>query len=413
MLSRIANWLGYEKRLSPRHPDDWQFMFNGATTSSGVMLNDGEALGLPAFFAGVNQIANDVARTPLKLYRKRDDGGSEVVDGHELNYLFSIASNPMQTAFQFKLQAQAQVCVYGNSYSRIVRDEDDGRVVMLDLFRPGQCKYDEAEEVYVVTLGDGRRQLLLASDVLHVRGLGLHGFAGVETWEVGRDAIALGLAGMQYQSYSFSNGARPALVIEHPTKMDPLAKDAFLKMWQAQFGSVKRSHKTAILENGMTARTLSHTAQEAEVNETRRQGNKDAANYLGVPPHKVGDEANRSYASLEQENMSYLTESLDRHFCNWEAELNKQLVATEEQGDLFFKFSRNALLQADINTRFSAYSSAVASGWMTPNEVRAFEDMPSIDGGDQLVNAQGIKLTDEGTGNDTDGTSVPDGAAGD
>jgi hypothetical protein len=46
------------------------------------------------------------------------------------------------------------------------------------------------------------------------------------------------------------------------------------------------------------------------------------------------------------------------------------------------KFSLDALLRADYATRVAGYSSALQAGWMSINDVRAFEDMRPADGGD-------------------------------
>ena len=61
----------------------------------------------------------------------------------------------------------------------------------------------------------------------------------------------------------------------------------------------------------------------------------------------------------------------------------------------FIKFNLNSLIRADFATRMAGYSTALASGWMSVNDVRTFEDLRPVDEGDQYrVPLQNIPLTD-------------------
>jgi hypothetical protein len=44
----------------------------------------------------------------------------------------------------------------------------------------------------------------------------------------------------------------------------------------------------------------------------------------------------------------------------------------------------DALLKPDIQTRYEAYKAARQAGWLTANEIRALENYPPKDGGDEL-----------------------------
>jgi phage portal protein BeeE len=51
-------------------------------------------------------------------------------------------------------------------------------------------------------------------------------------------------------------------------------------------------------------------------------------------------------------------------------------------------FNMNSLQKGAFKDRFEGYSKSLGSGgspaWMTPNEIRAMEDLNPIDGGDEL-----------------------------
>jgi phage portal protein BeeE len=53
-------------------------------------------------------------------------------------------------------------------------------------------------------------------------------------------------------------------------------------------------------------------------------------------------------------------------------------------GDLFPEFLTAAVLKPSMTTRFAAHKDALQGGWETANEVRALENLPPKDGGDEL-----------------------------
>jgi phage portal protein BeeE len=45
---------------------------------------------------------------------------------------------------------------------------------------------------------------------------------------------------------------------------------------------------------------------------------------------------------------------------------------------VFMVISFGGLLRPDTATRYAAYSTAIRDGWLTPNEVRLFENIPPL-----------------------------------
>ena len=68
----------------------------------------------------------------------------------------------------------------------------------------------------------------------------------------------------------------------------------------------------------------------------------------------------------------------------YEQELNWKLLGNSDE--YYTKFNMNALLRADLKTRYESYGIAIANRFMSPNEARELEDMNSYDGGDKYEN---------------------------
>src|SRR5262249_51216085 len=141
-------------------------------------------------------------------------------------------------------------------------------------------------------------------------------------------------------------------------------------------------HRIALLMGGMDIKTFSINAREAQLMELREFTIRDIANFLGVPAHKLGDTSTNSYASREQADQQYLSESLDPWLLAWEEECWDKLLTEEEKADdtHIVEFLRRVLIQADMTARASYFRTALGGRpWMTQNEVRDEEGLDPHD----------------------------------
>ena len=76
----------------------------------------------------------------------------------------------------------------------------------------------------------------------------------------------------------------------------------------------------------------------------------------------------------------------------------KQLLSPADRVDgISVEFNLEGLLRADSASRAAFYNAGLQNGWFTINEVRALENMPPLDGGDQATRQmQNIPITQDG-----------------
>src|SRR5436190_14421070 len=86
-------------------------------TASGIAVNPTTALRCSTVYACIKVIAETVAELPLKLYRKRDDGGRDPAEDHPLYWLLTDAPNDWTPVSEFKLAMTARWCLEGNAFS--------------------------------------------------------------------------------------------------------------------------------------------------------------------------------------------------------------------------------------------------------------------------------------------------------
>jgi hypothetical protein len=93
---------------------------------------------------------------------------------------------------------------------------------------------------------------------------------------------------------------------------------------------------------------------------------------------------------------SFLTFTLLGRCKLWHGAISRLLTA-EEQAEYYPEFEVDSLVKADLAARYAAFAQACGGPLLTANEVRATENRPSIDGGDELrplANATGVAASE-------------------
>ncbi len=390
LLTKILAATPENPRFGLNDPNAWNLFLAGNTAATGVVVSRDTALTFSPWWRGVNLIARDVGKLPFQV-KKLQASGKQPDRKHPAYALLYRKPNRYQTALQFRLQLTSHAVAGGNGYAHIVRDGGGRPVELLpmspDVVTPvREIQGDQVRLWYVVQVRSENRKLM-PEDVLHVKGMGYDGLVGHAPYEYGRESIGLGLAAAKFGSIYFRNAGRPSIVLQHPGRIKEETAKRLRLDWERMHAGLDNAHRTAILEEGMEAKEISANAKDAELAVTREFQIRDVANFLCVPPHKLGDDTRTSYSSLEQENTVYLTEGLDFWLVNWEHECDDKLLAEEEKDDETHAclFDRRQLLRADMVARSTYFRTALGgAAWMSVDEVRGDEGLEAS-GQDEVV----------------------------
>jgi len=398
-------------------PDEWLYEALGSRQSdSGIRVNRRTAHTYAAYWRGKTLLTTYFAKVPTLVYRRDGDKGKVRDRAHPAYTLLRFKPSPLArfeaaNAFVFKQTLLGHALDYGNGFAWIRRD-GAGRPIELLLLDPEATTAvrENGRLLYKTELPDERGRLdwftVLPENVFHLRGLGFDGLSGYSLIEHAGNSLGLGLAARKYGSVLFKNSARPSVVVEVPTKLSDKAFARMEKSWGRHTG-LDDQHRVKILEQGATINPFGHSARDAQLVELRRFEIREVANWLGLPPHKLGDDAKSSFSSLEQENQSLLDDSLDGWFCAFEVEAwDKLLSEKEKRNDTHvIEFLRQALVRADIAKRSAFYRGALGGApFMTIDEVRSLENMNPIGEDDLLkplnMNSGGVRSNVGGRASD-------------
>jgi HK97 family phage portal protein len=378
--------------------------FATGENSSGVKVTRLRALGHSAMWKAVNLISGDVGRLPLKVY-KRSGEGKETDPSHAAYQLLWRKPNPYMTSMIFRQTLQSHVLMSGNGYAWIERDEAFRPIGLYPLNPENTFPFRRNGVLYYATSVDempdgsqGQYRIIDASDVLHIRGLSFDGLVGYNVIHVLRNAIGKPLAIRDYTSRFFKNSAQPSIILEFPAGIKEEAVKNVIRSWNERHQGIDKAFMVAALREGVVAKMVSSAARDAQLVESEAYSLIDIANVTGVPPHKIGASIQSSYNSLEQENQSYLDETLDRWLTVWEEECWDKLLSEEEKrsDSHTTEFIRAALERVNLNARGEYYSKALDKGWMCRDEVRGFENLNPIPNGEGKVFYRPVNLAEVG-----------------
>jgi HK97 family phage portal protein len=367
-------------------PDDWLGDALGSfKATSGVRVNRETALTYSAMWRGTTLISRDVGKLPLHVFRRdRERGGRSVAIDHPAYQLLRHKPNDAMTAMVFRQTLQGHAILDGNGYAFIWRN-GAGEPIELSILSPRQVTPVRANGVlwYVYQFLDGSVRKIPYTDILHIKGFSFDGLLGYNLIHKARESLGWAMAMQTYGSTFFRNGARPSVILQTPNKLSTKGAANLRESWERMHSGLENSHRTAVLEEGLTAKTLSVDARDAQLIDQLKFTYVEVANWLGLPPHKVGGEGVTAYASLEQENQAYLDEGLDPWLVTWEEECRDKLMTEAEKAcdSVYVLFDRRALVRADLTARAAFYTQMLSWGVYQPDEVREEEGLnPSPEG---------------------------------
>jgi HK97 family phage portal protein len=384
-------------RASPNNPstslaNPASWMFDGAASKTGIAVTEDSAMRLSAVFGAVRVISETIASLPWEV--KQDAGDStRSASAHPINKLIH-HPNGMMTDFNFREVCQAHLCLHGNAFIAIRRNEA-GQPVKLIPVHPDRVEVKVYKDEKFYTIDQGK-ETFDDTEMIHILGLSFDGIIGKSVIEAARESIGLGLAADQFGGSFFGNGANVSAILTHPGRLSDEAYKRLMASWARRYSGLDNAHKTAILEEGMNLQKVSISPQESQFLETRKFGVEDIARFFRIPLAYLGSLENSSTrANIEEQGIQFQRNTVLPWVKRWEAEFNRKLFPGQE--NYFIRMNMDGLLRGDISSRYSSYAVARQWGWLSVNDIRKHESLEPIDGGD--VYLQPLNMVEAGTDN--------------
>jgi len=361
------------------------YLSNGGV-SSGVAVNANTASKFAPVFACVKVLAESIGQLPLNLFLRLTEDSKEKARNHPLYTILHDTPNDYQTAQEFLEMCIAHICLSGNFYAFINRSSISGQVMELLPLQPNSVQPKQMEDysiVYEITFPNGSKDVLDFDQVLHIKNLTLDGFTGVSNITHARESIGLGIATEKHGGKMFSNGAKPGGILSTDKVIKKEEREAMREEWNLLHSGTENSHKTAILQGGLTWTQVGLSSDDAQFLETRKFQRSEIAGIFRVPPHMIGDLERATFTNIEHQGLEFVVYSLMPYIRRIEQRIFLQLIKDSERARYYAKFNVNSLLRGDMQSRANFYRTLFNLGAISSNEIRAFEDMNPRQGGDE------------------------------
>lgn len=372
------------------YSQEWENYVGMTMPKAGVAVNWQSALDVSVVYACIRAIANGIAQVPLRVMRELPDGkGWEPAPEHPLYKVLNRKPNRWQTSFAMRETMILHLCLTGDAffYKNMVR----GRVKELIPLDPGSVSMTRNPDysiTYMISWPDGRTMTVPQSVIWHIRGPSWDNWRGLDPVRLARETIGLTIATENTQAELHANGLQMAGTYSTESKLDS-EKYKQIQGWiAAQVGGANK-HKPFVIDSGFTWTPQTMTGVDSQHLETRKFQVEQICHAIGVFPPMIGHAGqSMTFASAEQVFQAHVVHTLAPWVQRIEQSIDNDLLDGDEDAGFSAHFNMNSLQRGAFKDRFEGYSKALGSGgspaWMTPNEIRALEDLNPVDGGDEL-----------------------------
>lgn len=370
----------------------------------------GSAMRISAVYACIRLLTDAIATLPADTYTRRGAERIEYPKPRYLRFDFGL------TRAQYLTQTMMAMLTDGNAFSYVLRSRRGiEELIPLDPTKVEVRRGKRRDVEFVI----GER-VFSTQEIIHIPALvGAGGLRGMSPIGVAREVIDIAGEAQRHGGAYFQNASVPPAVIQIPAaagtapnqgSVDAERAKRIAKAWHETHGGTSNAGKVGVLVGGAELKTVAVPNKDAQWLESRQFSVQEVARIFGVPPHLVGDASgSTSWGSgLASQNLTFGQFTL-RPWIERIENAHNRLLSQDGLVDVFWKLNLDALLRASLDDRYSSYAMGIRSGFLTPNEARAWEELPPVEGGDEVLRIpvgaspqQGPDDAEEGDDDDDD-----------
>ena len=362
-------------------------------------------------------IARMVATVSLHAYERQDDGGRLRVRDTWLSEVID-KPNPHESMYDFLYNSVMDLCLHDECIWHLSSANDRPDRFHLYRIPPHwviNTKWKDPWTLSALAIRDsitGEKVWLDGADLIR-----LHGYSpastkyGMSPIEALKDTLREQLESSSYRAQLWKNGPRLGGIITRPAgvKWDDTSRRRFKASWKAQYsGRGSGAGGVPVLEDGMTFQAFHLSAKDEMLPEMVKLSLSTVAQVYHINPTMVGLLDNANYSNVREFRQSLYGDSLGPLMKQIEAAINSFLLPMlkAREGDfdparVYVEFNVEERLRGRFEEQAQVTSTAVGGPWMTRNEARAMNNLPAVDGGDELIIPLNTTTNAPGDGEDT------------
>jgi len=368
------------------------------------------------YFTCLKLLSETMGKLPLKYLRQEGDGYVHAEPTKMSNILTRRPNRfTSPTAFWTALEMNAQHC--GNGYAWIRgRWTNEGRFTSgyepedIWLLPSNQVQvtmddagiFGDSGELYY-TYSDnrsGKQYVFRRHEIIHVKTwYSLDGIMGVPVGDILKGMIDGTLNSQEFLANMYKNGVTARYAMQYTGDLDETRREKLKVKFADQLSGAKNAGKIIPVPKSLTLTPLEQgNLANNQYMELKKYSSQQIAAAFGIKPTQLNDYHESSYSNSESQQLSFLIDTMLYRIKTYEEEIN-YICLTQKEVDAgyTYKFNEKAMLRTDSVAQMELMAKAVNNGIYTPNEARGFMNLPTKEGGDQLiVNGNYIPITQVG-----------------
>ena len=346
-------------------------------TNAGTYVDESNALNIAAVHSAVSLIADTISTLPVDVFI-RDDGNRRPfrpkpmwVSQPDVNFAgHSVFYNSLLVS----------LLVDGNAFIRVFSNRQ-GEVVNLAVLNPATVDVKRSGIGRLMFVVQGEEKTLTSEEVLYIPDLLRPGTVrGVSRVHALKENLGLHKALEAYASNFFGQGTTLHGVIQVPNAITQEQAESLRNSFDNAHKGWRKSGRTGVLSGGATFQATQADPEKSQALEARRMAVEDVARIWRIPSHMLNLPGTNTYSSVEQNMLGFVTHTLRPYVTKIEDAMSTLMNRYPGGSESFIKFNMNGLIRGDIQSRYSAYSTGLQSGFLAINDIRRLEDLSPQEG---------------------------------
>ena len=345
--------------------------------------------------AVVNFLSNSIAQLPLKVY-VRDGENERERDRDSAAAKLLYRPNSDQTAFEFFRAVAVEYFIFGCVYVWVIPDADSDSGYQMRIIPSEWVAESIGGNVYAP---DAIRVSAMTGSFIDIP---KEEFISFKTYSPGspsgyispisglRQTLTEQIEAGRFRKELWHSSGRLNAQITRPKDVAPWdeeTKKKFVTAFREAWGSGgSKAGSIPLLEDGMEIKPFQTNFKEQQWAESIKLSREAVAAAYGVNPSLIWHTDTQTYASSKDNARALYAECLGPVLQMLQQRINSFLLPMIGAPDnLYVEFDLREKIKGNFEERAAILQSATGGPWMTRNEARADNNLPPVEGGDELI----------------------------
>jgi HK97 family phage portal protein len=333
-------------------------------------------------FAAVNKIAKAFAVVNWRLYKMDSSGDIQEVEEHPvLTLLYKF--NPRFTRFDSLELTAIYYLLNGKSPWLLMGEgKSTDEIWVLNPEYLSVKTVDAQGWPTSYTYSTGQSQMTIpATNILDIRNPDpAKQTDGKSTLDAVRTVADMDKSARDWNKTLMDRHAQPSAVVEVPEKLDADEAKLLRKMLEESYSGAENAHAIAVLTNGAKLTPYSMTPAEVDFKGGRENARDEILAIFNVPKILLGMEGQYNRATAEAAEAVFSKYAVQPLLQKVTEQLNEFLLPRYGAG---YWLEFDSVVPADREAKVNEYNLGW-NKWLTTNEIREQEGLPSLTGGDMI-----------------------------